>query len=90
VHGANRLGSISLLDIIVFGRARGVAGRGVDPPGEGHVDLPNESTDRPSARLDRIRWSKGKTGAGAIPVRHAADDAAATVRSSRRPLLDEG
>src|SRR5712692_2056757 len=66
VHGANRLGSNSLLDIIVFGRA--AAHRAVETlrPGESHAALPKEAADRAIARLDRIRWSKGATGAGAI------------------------
>jgi succinate dehydrogenase / fumarate reductase flavoprotein subunit len=90
VHGANRLGSNSLLDIIVFGRA--AAHRVVESirPGESHVDLPSEATDRAIARFDRIRWSKGKTGAGAIRL--------AMQRTMQRhctvfrdgPLLDEG
>jgi len=66
VHGANRLGSNSLLDIIVFGRA--AAHRVVDTvrPREAHAHVSKEATDHAIARLDRIRWSKGKTGAGAI------------------------
>jgi succinate dehydrogenase / fumarate reductase flavoprotein subunit len=66
VHGANRLGSNSLLDIIVLGRAAALRAVESIRPGESHVNLPNEATDRAIARLDRIRWSKGKTGAGAI------------------------
>ena len=66
VHGANRLGSNSLLDIIVFGRAAALRAVKSIRPGESHVNLPSEATDRAIARLDRIRWSKGKTGAGAI------------------------
>ena len=66
VHGANRLGSNSLLDIVVFGRA--AAHRVVETlrPHEAHPDISSEGTDRAIARLDRIRWSKGKTGTGAI------------------------
>jgi succinate dehydrogenase / fumarate reductase, flavoprotein subunit len=66
VHGANRLGSNSLLDIIVFGRA--VAHRAIETvrPGEGHAAISEAATDRAIARLDRIRWSKGSSAAGAI------------------------
>src|SRR4029077_12323570 len=66
VHGANRLGSNSLLDIVVFGRA--AAHRAIETlrPGEGHAPASKEATDRAIARLDRIRWSKGSTGAAAI------------------------
>jgi succinate dehydrogenase / fumarate reductase flavoprotein subunit len=90
VHGANRLGSNSLLDIVVFGRA--AAHRAVETtrPGEGHVALPNEATDRAIARLDRIRWSKGGTGAGAIrlAMQRTMQRHCAVFRDG--PLLDEG
>jgi succinate dehydrogenase flavoprotein subunit len=90
VHGANRLGSNSLLDIIVFGRA--AAHRVVESvrPGESHVDLPNEATECAIARLDRIRWSKGKTGAGAIrlAMQRTMQRHCAVFRDG--PLLDEG
>jgi succinate dehydrogenase / fumarate reductase, flavoprotein subunit len=66
VHGANRLGSNSLLDIIVFGRA--AARRVVETvrPHDSHSPLPEEATERAIARLDRIRRSNGKTGTGTI------------------------
>jgi succinate dehydrogenase / fumarate reductase flavoprotein subunit len=66
VHGANRLGSNSLLDIIVFGRAAALRAVETFRPGEGHAALADEAADRSIARLDRIRWSKGRTGAGTI------------------------
>jgi succinate dehydrogenase / fumarate reductase flavoprotein subunit len=66
VHGANRLGSNSLLDIVVFGRAAAHRATETLRPGQGHPPAPEAATERGIARLDRIRWSKGKTGAGAI------------------------
>jgi len=66
VHGANRLGSNSLLDIVVFGRAAAFRVAETVRPGESHADLPKQETDRAIDRLDRIRWSKGGTGTGAI------------------------
>src|ERR1700751_721878 len=66
VHGANRLGSNSVLDIIVFGRAAAHRVTESLRPGEGHAPIPQAATDRAIARLDRIRWAKGKTGTGAI------------------------
>jgi succinate dehydrogenase / fumarate reductase flavoprotein subunit len=90
VHGANRLGSNSLLDIIVFGRA--AADRAVETlrPGESHAPLPTEATDRAIARLDRIRWSKGGTGAGAIrlTMQRTMQRHCAVFRDGR--LLQEG
>jgi succinate dehydrogenase / fumarate reductase flavoprotein subunit len=66
VHGANRLGSNSLLDIVVFGRAAAHRVTEGLRPGEGHASLSSDATDRAIARLDRIRWSKGRSGAGTI------------------------
>jgi succinate dehydrogenase / fumarate reductase flavoprotein subunit len=90
VHGANRLGSNSLLDIIVFGRA--AAHRVVETvrPREGHAHVSKEATDRAIARLDRIRWSKGKTAAGAIrlAMQQTMQRHCAVFRDG--PLLDEG
>jgi succinate dehydrogenase / fumarate reductase flavoprotein subunit len=66
VHGANRLGCNSLLDIVVFGRAAAHRAMETLRPGEGHPPIPQAATDRAIVRLDRIRWSKGKTGAGDV------------------------
>jgi succinate dehydrogenase / fumarate reductase flavoprotein subunit len=59
VHGANRLGCNSLLDIVVFGRA--AAHRAVElvRPGTTHAPLPDSAGDQAIARLDRIRHAKG-------------------------------
>jgi succinate dehydrogenase / fumarate reductase flavoprotein subunit len=90
VHGANRLGSNSLLDIVVFGRA--AASRVVETvrPNEGHADVPKGTTERAIARLDRIRWSNGKTGAGAIrlAMQRTMQRHCAVFRDG--PLLAEG
>jgi succinate dehydrogenase / fumarate reductase flavoprotein subunit len=66
VHGANRLGSNSLLDIVVFGRAAANRVKESVHPGESHAPLSDAATERAIDRLDRIRWSKGKTGSGEI------------------------
>ncbi len=90
VHGANRLGSNSLLDIVVFGRA--AAHRAVESvrPGEGHPSLPKDATDRALARFDRIRWASGGTGAGAIrlAMQQVMQRHCAVFRDG--PLLAEG
>src|SRR5262249_16879363 len=59
VHGANRLGSNSLLDIIVFGRAAAKRVAETVQPGERHASTSREAADNAIARLDRFRWSKG-------------------------------
>src|SRR5699024_1554655 len=55
VHGANRLGSNSLLDLVVFGRA--VANRCAETikPGGPHAKLPADACDAALARLDKLR-----------------------------------
>jgi len=90
VHGANRLGSNSLLDIIVFGRAAAYRVVETMRPGESHAPASEAATDRAIARLDRIRWSKGETGAGAIrlTMQRTIQRHCAVFRDD--PLLEEG
>ena len=61
VHGANRLGSNSLLDLVVFGRA--VANRVAETfkPGQAHGRLAGDACDKALARLDRLRNANGGT-----------------------------
>ena len=66
VHGANRLGSNSLLDIIVFGRAAARRVTETLRPGMSHAPAGKEVSDRVIARFDRLRWAKGATKAGGI------------------------
>lgn len=61
VHGANRLGSNSLIDLVVFGRAAGLrCGETLDPD-SAFPELPASATDRILARLDRFRHADGET-----------------------------
>ena len=60
VHGANRLGSNSLLDLVVFGRAAALRAKEIIKPGQSHKVLPENAGDNAIARLDKIRYSKGK------------------------------
>ncbi|KAB2870211.1 MAG: FAD-binding protein, partial [Burkholderiaceae bacterium] len=61
VHGANRLGSNSLLDLVVFGRA--VANRCAEiiEPDTPHHDLPADALEPALARLDKLRHASGGT-----------------------------
>ncbi len=90
VHGANRLGSNSLLDIVVFGRAAAFRVAETVRPGERHASFPKEATERAIARLDRIRWSSGATGAAAIrlAMQRTMQRHCAVFRDG--PLLEEG
>ncbi|MPY73384.1 MAG: succinate dehydrogenase flavoprotein subunit [Alphaproteobacteria bacterium] len=61
VHGANRLGSNSLLDLVVFGRAAALhCAEAVDPNGS-HKPFPKNAGEASLDRLDRIRHAKGGT-----------------------------
>ncbi|TYT23651.1 succinate dehydrogenase flavoprotein subunit [Luteimonas viscosa] len=66
VHGANRLGSNSLLDLVVFGRA--VANRCAETisPGQSHKRLAGDATDKAVANLDRLRNASGDTPTAVI------------------------
>jgi succinate dehydrogenase / fumarate reductase, flavoprotein subunit len=61
VHGANRLGSNSLTDLVVFGRAAAQRCAEIVTPGEKHADLPGDSAELAVARLDRFRHASGST-----------------------------
>jgi succinate dehydrogenase / fumarate reductase flavoprotein subunit len=61
VHGANRLGSNSLIDLVVFGRAAAMRCAETMQPGEKQPDLPRNSADLPLARLDKFRHASGGT-----------------------------
>ena len=66
VHGANRLGSNSLLDLVVFGRA--VANKAAQNvvPGAPHKDLPSDALDKSLGNLDRVRNAHGGTPTAVI------------------------
>ncbi|MFL6593324.1 MAG: succinate dehydrogenase flavoprotein subunit [Luteimonas sp.] len=66
VHGANRLGSNSLLDLVVFGRA--VANRCGETirTGQSHKPLPATACDPALANLDRLRNANGSTPTAVI------------------------
>ncbi len=59
VHGANRLGSNSLIDLVVFGRATGLHLKANLTPGAAHKPLPKDSADLALARVDKFRNAKG-------------------------------
>ena len=59
VHGANRLGSNSLLDLVVFGRAVAHRCAEIVKPGAPHKDLPASALDQALGRFDSLRYAKG-------------------------------
>lgn len=60
VHGANRLGSNSLLDLVVFGRSAAHHCAETMEPGTRHANLPAGAGDNSIARIDRLRNADGK------------------------------
>ncbi|MGH6888667.1 MAG: succinate dehydrogenase flavoprotein subunit [Rhizomicrobium sp.] len=59
VHGANRLGSNSLIDLVVFGKTAGVHAAEAIKPGERHPDLAKDAGEFSLVRLDRYRNARG-------------------------------
>ncbi len=59
VHGANRLGSNSLIDLVVFGRAAGHRLKELIKPGTAFDALPKDSADLALTRLDHFRGADG-------------------------------
>ncbi len=67
VHGANRLGSNSLIDLVVFGRATGLRLAEIVKPASRQAALPKDSAELALTRLDRFRFAAG--GASTAEVR---------------------
>ncbi len=61
VHGANRLGSNSLLDLVVFGRAAAIHAKGLVSRNEGRRSLPRNIEEEAIERFHRLRYADGST-----------------------------
>ncbi len=90
VHGANRLGTNSLLDIVVFGRAAALRAKETVRPGELHKPLPSDAGEYAIARLDKMRHAKGERKAAEIrlDMQRAMQQHAAVFRTTE--LMDDG
>ena len=66
VHGANRLGSNSLIDLVVFGRSAGLRAAEILKPGAKQSDLKPASTEGHLDRFDHFRNAKGSTPTAAL------------------------
>ncbi|MBI3451609.1 MAG: succinate dehydrogenase flavoprotein subunit [Rhodospirillales bacterium] len=90
VHGANRLGSNSLLDLVVFGRAAALRCAEVVKPGTPHKPLPPGAVDAAIARFDRLRHAKGDTPTAALrlEMQKIMQNNCAVFRTAE--VLDEG
>jgi succinate dehydrogenase / fumarate reductase flavoprotein subunit len=69
VHGANRLGSNSLIDLIVFGRAAALRAAEIVTPRAKQAELPRDSADLALSRLDRFRYAKGDAPTAELRLR---------------------
>ena len=90
VHGANRLGSNSLIDLVVFGRATGLFLKDNLKPNAPHKALPADAADLALGRLDHYRNAKGSTPTADIrmDMQRTMQKHAAVFRDSA--LLSEG
>ena len=61
VHGANRLGSNSLIDLVVFGKSAANRAAELIKPGTPHEEIPQSETDKCLTRFDKLRNSSGST-----------------------------
>ena len=61
VHGANRLGSNSLIDLVVFGKAASVRTAQVVKPNSKHETIPELETQKSLDRFDKLRNASGST-----------------------------
>ncbi len=66
VHGANRLGSNSLLDLVVFGKAAGEKMALEIAQNQAHKDLPTDAADMTLARIARIENTKNKESVSSV------------------------
>ncbi len=84
VHGANRLGTNSLLDLVVFGRAAALRAAEIVKPGATIAPLPARAGEATLDRLDRVRHASGGTRVAAMreDLQRAMQAHAAVFRSA--------
>ncbi len=90
VHGANRLGSNSLIDLVVFGRAAAHRAGEIIDPGEKHADLPADAGENSISLLDHYRNASGGTPTAEIRLnmQRTMQNNCAVFRTGE--VLDEG
>ena len=90
VHGANRLGSNSLLDLVVFGRAAAHRAAELIKSGMPHRQLKPDTLDPIIARLDKIRNAKGSISVAdlRLKMQRTMQNHAAVFRT--KEILEEG
>jgi succinate dehydrogenase / fumarate reductase flavoprotein subunit len=90
VHGANRLGSNSLIDLVVFGRASALRCAELMTANEQQPELPKDSADLALGRLDKFRNAAGGTPTAQLRLKMqmVMQNNCAVFRTG--PVLEEG
>ena len=90
VHGANRLGSNSLIDLVVFGRAAGLRCAETVVAGAKQALLPADAGENSIARLDHFRYADGSTATAELraSMQDTMQSNCAVFRTTE--ILDEG
>merc|ERR1712213_173350 len=90
VHGANRLGANSLLDLVVFGRACAKTIAAENKPGEAIADLSANAGEASVANIDKLRYANGSTPTAAqrLKMQKTMQNHAAVFRTGT--VLKEG
>jgi succinate dehydrogenase (ubiquinone) flavoprotein subunit len=90
VHGANRLGANSLLDLVIFGRRAAHTTQDLYKPGQTQKELPKDAGEQTIANLDKLRYSNGTepTAKLRLSMQKTMQRHAAVFR--RQDLLEEG
>lgn len=66
VHGANRLGTNSLIDLVVFGKASSITAKEKIKTNSKNIEMDNSSLDPILDRFDKIRFNKGDSTTGEV------------------------
>jgi succinate dehydrogenase / fumarate reductase, flavoprotein subunit len=90
VHGANRLGSNSLLDLVVFGRAAAIRAAEIITPNSLHTPLPKEKINQIIARFDRVRNASGSISVADLRLKMQKIMQAHAAVFRTQSTLDEG
>ncbi len=90
VHGANRLGSNSLIDLVVFGRASAIRAAELVSPGQSHAAMPADAGQNAIDRLDHFRHADGSTPTSELrlEMQRTMQENCAVFRSGE--VLEEG